>query len=681
MPRRADPGSVLVLAGGGADLAADAVRACRNLTRLGLRTVLLGSHPAVLTGADAAHAVYAEPLTPHFVERVVARERPDAVLAELGGPAAHTVLAALRSAGVPEKYDVEFIGADPDRTAQGRARHPRELPVPGGAFGPAAPRTDPGRGTVLVLGPAVRSGADADHSCREAALALRAAGWTPVLLAADPRTAAAASAAFARCRPAPLTVRTVLEAVAEERRSGTVAAVLGQFGGPATAALAPGLADAGAPLSDLPAGTVRTAADPDALGRALAGAGLRTAPRRAAMSLPEALAAADATGYPVAVTRPHGPGGAAHTVTGPAALTELWHRRSGGGPLLVAPALRACVELRVDALYDGRELAVAGVLEYLDDDHGGTAVCALPPVSLGASGTARLAEAAARAARTLEVRGALSVRFAAAGDALYVREVVPGTAHTAPFTAAAARVPLARAAARLALGATLAELRAEGLLPAGGSRSRPDTATRVFLRAGGDGDPPDGTPGGAATAAGPDFGAAYAKYLIGRHGSLPTKGRACLSGSGQDLRALILPARRLVSYGFELLADGDTFGALRRAGVPVTALPEAPPAARSGTAAASGDFPAVRLLRTGQLDLVLSAPGPADDPEEAAAVRAAAARQGVPCFTGVRALSAGVQAIGAVLDDRVRVAPLAACGPGGPARPPERTGHDHEEKR
>ncbi|WP_018567223.1 hypothetical protein [Streptomyces sp. PsTaAH-124] len=670
MPRRADPRSVLVLAGDGADLAADAVRACRNLTRLGLRTVLLGSHPAVLTGADAADAVYAEPLTPHVVERVVARERPDAVLAELGGPAAHTVLAILRSAGVPEKYDVEFIGADPDRTAQGRARRPRELPAPGGAFGPAAPGAGPGRGTVLVLGPAVRSGADADHSCREAALALRAAGWTPVLLAADPRTAAATADAFARCRPAPLTVRTVLEAVAEERRSGTVAAVLGQFGGPATAALAPGLADAGAPLSDLPAGAVRTAADPDALGRALAGAGLRTAPRRAAASLPEALAAADATGYPVAVTRPHGPAGTAHTVTGPAALTELWHRRADDGPVLVAPALRACVELRVDALYDGRELAVAGVLEYLDDDHGGTPVCALPPVSLGASGTARLAEATARAARTLAVRGALSVRFAAAGDALYVREAVPGTAHTAPFTAVAARVPLARAAARIALGATLAELRAEGLLPAEGSRIRPDTATRVFLRAGGDGEPPDGTPGGAA-AAGPDFGAAYAKYLIGRHGSLPTKGRACLSGAGQDLRPLILPARRLASYGFELLADGDTFGALRRAGVPVTPLPEALPEARSKTAAAPGDFPAVRLLRAGLLDLVLSVPGPADDPAEAAAVRSAAARRGVPCFTGVRALSAGVQAIGAVLDDRVRVAPL----------PSERTGHDHEEKR
>ncbi|MER6568895.1 hypothetical protein ABT288_22600 [Streptomyces sp. NPDC001093] len=951
MPRRSDLTSVLVLAGGGADLAAGAAEACRTLAQQGVRTVLLGSDPAVLAAAaDAAHTTYAEPLTPWFVEQVIARERPDAVLADLGGAAARDVVGALCSAGVRENHDVEFIGADqvtacgaeglraaraaaracgaetdagrenarrgwrefdvqvlrdreggtralcaaervdavgadalfsvtpPQTPAAGQLRRltdlaravagalpaaagalsvrialspdgrrsalveprpgepwtvqgavtadgqslgglvarlavgetvdelglppdggpglvtvsvPRlggspgavtargagfrdafnkalELAVPAGGEPPwCEPAGDPaallaglrvpapdriatlvralgsgaepadvaratgihpwflselsalhrtaadlgrarpltrdvllrakrqgfgdrriaalsglpeqvvrgvrhtiglrpghpaahatrssvypggrsrvtgdGRDAVLVLGPGAWTGEGASHSCRQAALALRAAGWAPVLIASDPRTLSAARNAFDRGYLEPPTAEAVLEAVAAERRAGPVAAVLGQFGGAAAVALARELQDSGAPLSDLSASVAGLVTDPEALGRALAGAGLRTVALRAAASLTEALAVAGELGYPVIVTGPHESGRATRrTAVDPTALAHLLRGYPQGRPVLVERALRARVELGVDALYDGRELVLAGVFEYLDDDHDDAPVCALPPVSLGSGGVARLAEATERAARALGLRGALSVRFASAGDVLYVRDVVPGTAHTAPFTTVATRVPLAAAAARIATGAGLAELRAEGLLQAEGPRAAAGAGTRVFVRAPGDGH------GGVLTAAGPEFGAAYAKYLIGRYGSLPTKGRAYLSVAGQDLRSLILPARRLTSYGFELLADGDTFRALRRAGVPATVLPPV----------AHPEPTVVRLLRAGQLDLVLSAPGPAGDREEATAVRIAAARQGVPCFAGVAALSAGVQAIGAVLDERVGVAPL-----------------------
>ncbi|MEU6548761.1 hypothetical protein ABZ915_00525 [Streptomyces sp. NPDC046915] len=929
MPRRADLTSVLVLAGSEADLAAGAVEACRTLARQGLRTVLLGSDPAALAAAvEAAHTTYAEPLTPWFVEQVIARERPDAVLADLGGAAARDTVEALCSAGVREKYDVEFIGADhvtacgaeglralraaaracgaeteagqdgaprgwreydlqvlrdghggtrvlcaaeragaagedalftvtppqtldarqirrltdlaraaaralpagagalalrialsPDgrrsalteprpgapwtvqraATADGQpigglvarlavgetvaelglppARRPDlvtvtvprldrgtgavtargatfreafgkalELTVPADGEPPwSRPADDPaalpaalrvpspdriaavvralcsgtepaditratgihpwflnelsaphrtatalvdarpltrtwvstggrprttgdGRDAVLVLGPGTWTGGAADHSCHEAALALRAAGWAPVLIDSVPRTLSAAQDAFDRSHLVPPTAEAVLEAVEAERRAGTVAGVLGQFGGPAVAALARELHDGGAPLTDLSASLAHLVTDPDALGRALAAAGLRTTARRAAASLPEALAAAGELGYPVTVTRPHGPGHATRcTVSDPTDLTSLLRESSPGRPVLVERALQATVEVGVDALYDGQELVLAGVYEYLDGDHGDVPACALPPVSLGSGGIARLTVATARAARALGVRGALSVRFASAGDVLYIREVVPGTAHTASFTTVATRVPLARAGARIAMGADIAALRAEGLLPTEGHRASTDAHARVFVRAPGDGD----RQGAALTAAGPEFGAAYAKYLISLYGSLPTKGRAYLSVSGHDLRSLILPARRLTSYGFELFADGDTFGALRRAGVPVTALP----------GSAHPESPAVRLLRAGQLDLVLSAPGPAGDRDEATAVRAAAAPQGVPCFTSIRALSAGVQAIGAVLDDRVQVAPLRERDHHRSVRRSGRPSHDHEEKR
>ncbi|MEU8971071.1 hypothetical protein AB0D11_17590 [Streptomyces monashensis] len=971
MPRRADLGSVLVLAGSEADLAAGAAEACRTLTRQGLRTVLLGSDAALLAaGADAAHTAYAEPLTPWFVEQIIARERPDVVLAGLGGSAARQVVRALCSAGVHEKYDVEFIGESggefssapmapaplgwrefdlqvlydrhggvqvlciaervdaagagalctvtppqtptapqlrrltdlaratvrarpagtgvlsvrialgpdgrrpalvgprpgdpwtvpPAVTADGRALGgliarlalgesvaelglaadrpglvtvtvPRlgqgagtvtargatfrdsfnkaleqAVPAEGAApwsgpagdpaallaalrvpapdriatvvralvagaepadiartsgihpwfltelsalrrtatdlgharpldqhvllrakregFGdrriaalsglpeqvvravrhaiglrPAHPATHTARtsvympdatlapdaigrtsitgplgttgrdrGVVVVLGPGAWAGEGADHSCREAALALRAAGWAPVLVASDPRTLSATRGAFERGYLEPLTAEAVLEVMAAERRAGAVDALLGQFGGAAAAALARELRDGGAPLSDLSAPVPDLVTGPEALGRALAGAGLRTAARRTAASLPEALAAAGELGYPVLVTFPHASGRPARSAVADAAgLTHLLHGCPADRPVLVERDLRACVELGVDALYDGQELVLASVYEFLDGDHGDAPVCALPPLSIGSGGVARLAGASARAARALGVRGALSVRFASAGDVLYVREVVPGTAHTAPFTTAATRVPLAQAGARVAMGAGLAALRAEGLLPPDGLRAAAATDERVFLRAGRDGTNGDG----GALAAGPEFGTAYAKYLIGSHGSLPTKGRVGLRATGHDLRSLILPARRLTCYGFELFADGDTFGALRRAGVPVTAL----------SGAGHPEPPVVRLLRAGQLDLVLSAPGPAGDRDEAAAVHAAAARQGVPCFTSVRSLSAVVQAIGAVLDDRIQVAPLHERDRHRSLWQPARTGHDLEEKR
>ena len=268
-----------------------------------------------------------------------------------------------------------------------------------------------------------------------------------------------------------------------------------------------------------------------------------------------------------------------------------------------APMSGNAVEITVDALHDGHELHVGGVLEHL----GRTvdSACALPPITLGRADLARVRAQTDAAARELGVRGLVNVRFALAGDALHVLETHPGASRTVTFTSKATGVPLAAAAARIAFGATIAQLRDEGLLPTGEPRSDVPIAVREPMSS------------GEVMGIDPVFGAAYAKARIAAHGSVPTKGRAFLSVAGGDLRAMVFPARVLAEHGFELLASPDTAEVLERHGISATVV---------------GDAEVVRLVGDGQLDLVVDTSGRLD----------------VPCVRTFRAFAAIVQAVDSV---------------------------------
>ena len=394
----------------------------------------------------------------------------------------------------------------------------------------------------------------------------------------------------------PLTLEDVLEIVArrDRRRARSPASSCSSAARPRSG-LAQALKDNGVPIVGTSPEAIHLAEDRGAFGRVLAEAGLPAPKHGTATSFAERQGDRRRDRLPgpgpplVRARRPrHGD----RLRRGPrwpsyiAESTEI----SPDRPVLVDRFLDDAIEIDVDALYDGDELYLGGVMEHIEEAgiHSGDSACALPPITLGGYDIKRLRASTEAIAKGVGVRGLINIQFALAGDILYVLEANPRASRTVPFTSKATAVPLAKAAARISLGATVAELRAEGLLPADGRRRHP-AAGRADLRQG-------GRPAvvaasatsagrGVDTVLGPEmrstgevmgidsvFGTAYAKSQAAAYGALPTKGRAFVSVANRDKRAMIFPARALVDHGFELLATSGTAEVLRRNGINATVV-------------------------------------------------------------------------------------------------------------
>nr|WP_223243866.1 carbamoyl phosphate synthase large subunit [Streptomyces sp. CBMA156] len=305
----------------------------------------------------------------------------------------------------------------------------------------------------------------------------------------------------------------------------------------------------------------------------------------------------------------------------------------------------------VDALFDGKELYVGGITEHVEGEHGhsGDPACTLPPVTLGRADLARIRESTEALATRIGAHGLITVRFALAAGLLHVRGARPGAGRTVPFVSKATGVPLARAAVRIMLGAGIAELRADGTLPAAGDGGTPPPGTAIAVRATalprpgfrtGEGGCPATSPASETAVTGEvmgiaaGFGAAYAKARAAAHPRLPAKGRALVSIADRDKRAMVLPLKVLADTGFEILATEGTADVLRRNGVPAR------------TVRSTG---AVDRILAGEPDLIVTTPRTAParpgDPDDGRALRTAAAIRGIPCVTTVLGLAAAVQGI------------------------------------
>ena len=256
-------------------------------------------------------------------------------------------------------------------------------------------------------------------------------------------------------------------------------------------------------------------------------------------------------------------------------------------PVLVDRFLDDAIEIDVDAIFDGDELYLGGVMEHIEEAgiHSGDSACVLPPVTLGREEVDRVRACTEALARGLGVQGLLNVQFALAADVLYVLEANPRASRTAPFVSKATGVPLAKVAARVMLGATIAELRAEGLLPATGDGGRQGRLAPVavkeavlpfkrFRTVEGRGVDhilgPEMRSTGEVMGIDSSFGTAFAKSQLAAYGGLPTKGTVFVSVANRDKRAMIFPVKRLADLGFEIMATDGTAEVLHRNGIEAT---------------------------------------------------------------------------------------------------------------
>jgi carbamoyl-phosphate synthase large subunit len=344
-------------------------------------------------------------------------------------------------------------------------------------------------------------------------------------------------------------------------------------------------------------------------------------------------------------------------------------------PVLVDRFLDEAIELDVDALYDGEELYLGGVMEHIEEAgiHSGDSACALPPITLGREDIKRIRESTEALARGVGVCGLMNVQYALSAGVLYVLEANPRASRTVPFVSKATAVPLAKAAARIMLGATIAQLRAEGMLPpVGDGGALPLDAPIAVKEAVLPFDRFRTAEGlGVDTVLGPEmrstgevmgidevFGTAYAKSQQAAYGaSLPTEGRAFVSVANRDKRAMIFPVKRLADLGFEILATEGTAEVLRRNGVHAKIVRK-----HSAGPGSDGEPTIVRRILDGEVDLIVNTPfgspgqsGPRLDGYE---IRTAAVLRGIPSVTTVQGLAAAVQGIEAIARGDVGVRSL-----------------------
>ena len=513
--------------------------------------------------------------------------------------------------------------------------------------------TEATRERVIVLGSGpnrIGQGVEFDYCCVHAVLALKGAGYETVMVNCNPETVSTDYDTADRLYFEPLTVEDVLEVCEREQPAG----VLVQLGGQTPLKLARELEANGVPIWGTSPDAIDAAEDRGRFGALMEELGVPMPPGGIARSFEEAREVADRIGYPVLVRPSYVLGGRAMQIVDDDTGLQRYLRDAVAAapdqPILVDRFLEGAIEVDVDAVFDGEELFVGGVLEHIEEAgvHSGDSACTLPPLTLGPAQEEHIRRVTEGIARGLEVRGLLNVQFALKDDVLYCIEANPRASRTVPFTSKSTGVPLAKVAALVMAGRSLAQLRAEGWLPDADAVQGPrpgHVAVKEAVL------PFDRFPGvdailgpemrstGEVMGIDRDFGAAFAKSQAGTGSMvLPTGGKVFVSVSNRDKRAIVFPVMRLVDLGFTMVATEGTAAVLSRAGVEVDVVGKV----------SQGHPEILHGIENGHVQLVLNTPFGSGTRGDGYEIRQAAVTNGVPVITtlaGILAAVHGIQAL------------------------------------
>ncbi|MGM1310228.1 carbamoyl-phosphate synthase large subunit [Corynebacterium striatum] len=525
---------------------------------------------------------------------------------------------------------------------------------------------DDSKGKVIILGSGpnrIGQGIEFDYSCVHAALELSAQGYETVMVNCNPETVSTDYDTADRLYFEPLTFEDVMEVFHAESESGPVAGVIVQLGGQTPLGLAERLTQAGVPVVGTSASAIDLAEDRGEFGKVLAEAKLPAPDFGTATSFEEARSVALSIGYPVLVRPSYVLGGRGmEIVYDETSLRDYIERATeitSDHPVLVDRFLDNAIEIDVDALCDGEDVYLGGVMEHIEEAgiHSGDSSCALPPMTLGPEDIEKVRQSTRALAHGIGVKGLMNVQYALKDDILYVIEANPRASRTVPFVSKATGVPLAKAAARVMLGDSIASLQAEGMIPTdydGGSLpiEHPIAVKEAvlpfnrFRRE--DGKlldtllSPEMKSTGEVMGLASNFGAAYAKGEMAAFGPLPTEGNVFVSVANRDKRTLIFPIQRLAYMGYNIIATSGTAQMLRRNGIDYEVAVKV-------SEAAEGQESIVDQILGGKIDLILNTPaGSGTARHDGYDIRAAAVSVGVPLITTVQGVTAAVQGIEAL---------------------------------
>jgi len=509
---------------------------------------------------------------------------------------------------------------------------------------------------IVILGGGpnrIGQGIEFDYCCVHACFALSDAGYETIMINCNPETVSTDYDTSDRLYFEPLTGEDVLEVLRTEQQNGTLLGVIVQFGGQTPLKLAQRLEDAGIPILGTSPDAIDLAEDRERFSALVEKLGLRQPENGMARSRDEAVAVARTIGYPVLIRPSYVLGGRAMEIVDSEAQLDDYIATavqvSGDSPVLIDRYLRDAIECDVDALCDGDQVVVAGVMQHIEEAgiHSGDSACTLPPYSLGADIIAEMERQAALLARALGVRGLMNIQFAVQDNTVFLIEVNPRASRTVPFVAKAIGQPVAKIAARVMAGEKLSSFP-----PFKRELDYMAVKEAVFPFARFPGvDPvlsPEMKSTGEVMGIDSTFARAFAKSQIGAGTMLPDSGVAFVSVKDSD-KAVILPAvKQLIELGFTVIATGGTQKYLVDAGLPVERVNKV----------AEGRPHIVDRIIDGNIAMIFNTTEGWQSHKDSASIRASALKSKVPYFTTAAASIATAQAIAALRGAKLEVRSL-----------------------
>ncbi|HEV7615125.1 MAG TPA: carbamoyl-phosphate synthase large subunit [Solirubrobacterales bacterium] len=502
-------------------------------------------------------------------------------------------------------------------------------------------RRDTGRESVVILGAGpnrIGQGIEFDYCCVHAAMTARELGRDAVMVNCNPETVSTDYDTSDRLYFEPLTAEDVLAVCAQEQPEGVIV----QFGGQTPLKLARTLEEAGVRLLGTPVDAIDLAEDRGQFGALLRRLGIKHPPYGTAFSAEEADAVAEDVGFPLLVRPSYVLGGRAmeicYSTADLNAYLKAHVKADQEHPLLLDRFLENAIEVDVDALGDGEDVWVAGIMQHVEEAgvHSGDSACVIPPLSLGEEMLEEIRATTRKIALELGVIGLLNIQYGVAAGELYVIEANPRASRTVPFVSKAIGVPLAKMAARLMLGERLADQE----LPEGplGHVSVKEAVLPFARFAGADSVlGPEMKSTGEVMGIAADFPTAFGKAQAAAGVRLPEEGSVFITVTDTDKPAATQLAARFHDLGFEVIATGGTAQAITQMGVPVTRINKL----------GEGSPHVVDLIEERRCDLVINTPTGSGARADGYEIRTAAVRHGIPCVTTMTGATAAARAIAA----------------------------------
>jgi len=577
----------------------------------------------------------------------------DARLATLAGTSEDRVASLRRRLGVRPLYKrIDTSAAEfASPTAYMYSTYEKGLP---GSSGDEARPSD--RRKIIILGGGpnrIGQGIEFDYCCCHACFALGEAGYETIMINCNPETVSTDYDTSDRLYFEPLTAEDVLEIINAEHAKGTLVGVIVQFGGQTPLKLAVPLEKAGVRILGTTPDAIDLAEDRDRFAKLLKKLNLRQPANGIAKSAVEARAVADQIGYPVVIRPSYVLGGRAMEIVRDPAQLERYMTEavvvSGRSPVLIDSYLSDAIEVDVDALCDGVDVFVAGIMEHIEEAgiHSGDSACALPPHSLSSEIIDELARQAAELARALDVVGLMNVQFAIKDGTAYVLEVNPRASRTVPFVAKVIGKPIAKIAARLMAGERLAsfdlkerKLNHVGVKEAVFPFNRfPGVDTLLG---------PEMRSTGEVMGLDRDYAIAFAKSQLGAGSRVPVEGTAFVSVKDADKPRILPAVKRLHELGFRIIGTGGTQRYLESQGVPSEKINKV----------LEGRPHIVDALKNGEVQLVFNTTEGQAAIADSASIRRAALIARIPYYTTLSGCIAATKAIAAVKAHSLDVRPL-----------------------